>query len=82
MPTDTRNSTLAISKFRSPDDRIFQPRLWMVSAAVNLVLAVPPGTAARSMATVERVQTIVEQDVSLARVTEVHLGMYSLPLPM
>lgn len=82
MPTDTRSSTLATSKFRLPDDRNFRLRRWMVSVVAVLGLAVQPGSAVPSTATVERTKTTVEQDASLVRVMELHLGSYSLPLPM
>lgn len=79
MLTDTRNSTPAISKLRSPDDRTFKSLLWMASAAVTLVSAVKPGTAARSMVTVVSLQSTVEQDVNSVRVMEVlPVGMHRM----
>lgn len=54
----------------------------MVSVAVALASAVLPGTAARSMVSVEPLQTTVEQDASLVRVKELHLKPYSLQLSM
>lgn len=79
MLTDTRNSTPAISRFRSQDDRTFKPLLWMAYAAVTLVSAVKPGTAARSMVTVVSLQSTVELDVNSVRVMEVlPVGMHRM----